>query len=455
MTVTRQLMVVSKIVPPICVGILLAMALRLYWFAYFWTDDFNNLFWVQQTNGRQLIAAIVNPTSTFFRPTGMALYWLLFRYRDLDPVSYHAVAWLLHATIVGLVYLLLRRLTHSHFAAGVGATLFAFQAILSDIYWGFGTIFEILAAFFFFLALLYHTGGKHSIAHRLVLVLLFVLAVNAKEMAITLPAVLLLTDLLQPGQGRWAVRKDVLIDSAITFGFCLAPALWSLTKNMAVMGTADPQGPYFMKFSLWTLAQGYWWYSRVLFAGRLAIPSMLATMLLFVLLLKASRRVMSFAAMYVVVTLLPVIFLVNHRFDFYWYIPFFGLALFAAVATTQVSAWMRRHTSYRTAIVSGIVLLPLFCVQHYLFQKRRAAPYRQEYELISQEHRRFVAALRALPSRALPKHLYFVTVPKHFDNEILLSAAQVALRRTDVDASPLAASRADTGLADPYWIIAP
>jgi hypothetical protein len=36
-------------------------------------------------------------------------------------------------------------------------------------------------------------------------------------------------------------------------------------------------------------------------------------------------RFLSFAALFVPITFLPVIFLTNHRYGFYWYLPSFGL----------------------------------------------------------------------------------------------------------------------------------
>src|SRR5437867_2750267 len=99
-----------------CIAALLGFTFRLYWFAYFWTDDFNNLYWVQRTSGPEMLAHIINPASHFFRPVGIAFYWSLLRCCDLDPVAYHSTAWLLHTINAGLVYCILQRLVRSGFA---------------------------------------------------------------------------------------------------------------------------------------------------------------------------------------------------------------------------------------------------------------------------------------------------------------------------------------------------
>ena len=43
------------IIPIACVVLLLVFTLRLYTFAYFWLDDFNNLYWVQTQSFSQMV----------------------------------------------------------------------------------------------------------------------------------------------------------------------------------------------------------------------------------------------------------------------------------------------------------------------------------------------------------------------------------------------------------------
>lgn len=106
--------------------IALIMAATFYsWrFSYFWLDDFNNLFLVQQQSLVHMLWYNVDPVADFFRPFGMLVY------------------------------------------------LFGFRANFTDIYWNFGTIFELLAFLLMFLALLIYTGRLKP--RQLVLVALFV-----------------------------------------------------------------------------------------------------------------------------------------------------------------------------------------------------------------------------------------------------------------------------------------
>src|SRR5882724_13511530 len=74
-----------QLVPVICIAVLLLNTFRLYKGAYFWLDDFHNLYWVQQNSFARMIGSLLNPVSAFFRPAGMMCYWLLLRFFDLNP----------------------------------------------------------------------------------------------------------------------------------------------------------------------------------------------------------------------------------------------------------------------------------------------------------------------------------------------------------------------------------
>jgi hypothetical protein len=45
------------------------------------------------------------------------------------------------------------------------------------------------------------------------------------------------------------------------------------------------------------------------------------------------------------ITFLPDVFLVNHRFAFYWYIPFFGISGFAVMLANHVADMIERRNA--------------------------------------------------------------------------------------------------------------
>src|SRR5436190_6362961 len=143
-----------RYVPGVCIALLLIFTFRLYTYAYFWLDDFNNLFWVQQQSFGEALGHLVSPSAQYFRPVGMLVYWIALRAFDRDPLPYHVVMWSLHAVNVALVYAVLKRFTESREGAYVGAMLYAYPAVFTDIFWSFGTIFELTGAALFFTGML-------------------------------------------------------------------------------------------------------------------------------------------------------------------------------------------------------------------------------------------------------------------------------------------------------------
>ena len=164
-------------VPFLAIAALLFFTFRLYSSAYFWLDDFNNLFWVQKLSAFELLKAVTNPASTYFRPTGMLFYWLELRLFGTNAIAYHVLAWLLHTVNTVLVYLVLRRIVQSHPGALVGTMLFACQAVFTDIYWNFGTIFELVSGLLFLVGILIWSSERRSWARVILATVVFVLAV--------------------------------------------------------------------------------------------------------------------------------------------------------------------------------------------------------------------------------------------------------------------------------------
>ena len=183
-----------RFIPLACIGLLLASTYRLFDSAYFGLDDFNNLYWSQQESVGQIIGHLVNPLSASFRPMGMLCYWVVGKLFDLDPLPYRIFAWSIHAANTALVYLILKRITKARSGAAAGAMLFSSQAAFADIYWSFGTIFELTCALLFFTGVLFWLNDRRSFVRIVIAAVLLLAALKAKEMAITLPVIWLMSD---------------------------------------------------------------------------------------------------------------------------------------------------------------------------------------------------------------------------------------------------------------------
>ena len=68
---------------------------------------------------------MVNPASDSHRPLGMLVYKIHFDLFHLEPLPYRITVFLLNALNVLLVYLVLRKMIGSGYAAGFGALFFS------------------------------------------------------------------------------------------------------------------------------------------------------------------------------------------------------------------------------------------------------------------------------------------------------------------------------------------
>ena len=415
-----------RLVFVVSIGILLFNTYRLYKGTYFWLDDFNNLYWVQQTSFPRMLGSVINPVSGYFRPTGMMCYWILWRFFDLNPAAYHGFAWCLHAANTVLVYILLKRFTGSRPGAAIGAMLFASQAVFADIYWDFGTIFELLAAFFSLLGIMLWTEQSRGWLRVIFASLALLLAMKAKEMALAMPIIWLTYDLLV----RQNMNRRMATHWLLPGGLAL---LYAVTR--AGMKGAVPAHPYYMDISVHTLLSSFGIYFNMLLGTNLrwqiwcvglALPMLVSVLL--------RNRLALFFQLYVLIAFLPVIFLINHRFAFYWYLPFFGVCGFAAILANSIAVRVETRNPRWLVGCGASVVFVLLCWATFLLHKDATRQKRSWARDQTNQYRAFVIGLRALPPPPRGETIFFDSHPSLFDEDLLRTATQVALGRTDIEA---------------------
>ncbi len=416
-----------RFVPFFCIAAVLLFTYRLYASSYFWLDDFTALSWAQQESALKMLGHIINPLSQYFRPTGMLFYWIMLRVFDLNAPAYHYVAWSIHAANTALVYVILKRITDSSAGAAVGAMLFASEAVFVDLYWSFGTIFELVCAFAMFTGILLWNTENRSWSRVVLCLVVFVFAVKAKEMAITLPAIWLGCDLLL--RSKPSVRAAFQIVIPASFG------LWYGFIKMMDMRGLPAAAAYYMDVKWLTLGRGYGAYFNQLFNTNLrwqfwAIG--FAALLLFFAIGKMRTAV--FFQMYTFVTFLPLVFLVNRHEAFYWYIPILGLCGLAALMVKALVEFIEPRFPARIAPPAAAAVFATLCWGTYVVQRNETDERRQWQQRIAAEYRSWIAHLRSLPQPQPNETLFFESYPSLFDSSVLHNAAQVAFRRTDIDA---------------------
>ena len=136
-----------------------------------------------------------------YRPVASLSYLLLYAIAELDPFYYHLASLLLHTLNAILVYCLVNFILQNRLKAVLSGCLFACHPVLSEAVNAIAFNDDLLATFFYLSALLLYIRLKaervrfNTGAYCLSL-LFYLLGLLSKEMAITLPAIILLYDLM-------------------------------------------------------------------------------------------------------------------------------------------------------------------------------------------------------------------------------------------------------------------
>src|SRR5262249_44874267 len=129
---------------------------------------------------------------------------------DLDPLPYRIVQTSILAVSIPLVYYLSRRLASSRSIAFLAVLALCYHPRLTGLVFVGAFIYDVLCGFFYFAALAYYTNIREKeVSLRplqlLGFLVLYVCALNCKEMAVTLPVIVLVYEFLKPH--RWADWK--------------------------------------------------------------------------------------------------------------------------------------------------------------------------------------------------------------------------------------------------------
>lgn len=142
-----------------------------------------------------------------YRPVATLSYFLIYSVAKLNPFYYHLFSLILHTLNTILVYCLANLILRNRLHALIAGLLFACHPAASEAVNCIDFNDDLLATLFFLLALISYiqTNTEHlrsSIRGILVTLLFYFLGLLSKEMAIALPVVILLYDLVFREFGR-------------------------------------------------------------------------------------------------------------------------------------------------------------------------------------------------------------------------------------------------------------
>lgn len=136
------------------------------------------------------------------RPAGALYYLPLYHFFSLNPQPYRVVQVAILAASIPIVYYLAWLLASSRSVAFLAVLAFCYHPHLANLVFIGSFIYDVLCGFFYFAALTYYIhirekGRELRPVQVAAFLTLYILALNSKEMAVTLPVILLIYEALR------------------------------------------------------------------------------------------------------------------------------------------------------------------------------------------------------------------------------------------------------------------
>jgi hypothetical protein len=327
---------------------------------HFAPDDMMNLSQYFRWPRWQIWIAQITPWRGYYRPLAGAFYMPLLYICGLNPRPYHAVLLFIGLAALYLVYLLARQLGANPIAAYLAPFLLAFHAGISNLYFDIAFVYDALCGFFYLAALCYYIRLRRPTFEQAAIFLaLFLCALNSKEMAATLPAILVAYDLLYRDKPLWPVILPAFaLDALFAYGKLFGPAALIQSEGY-VMAFTRQRLVNFQTEMLSDLSLAWhhieWPIALVVYAIGLGIA------------LWMRRRIIWFGFIFVLVTPLPIEFLEGRR-QATLFIPAVGVAVFASETVVHLAQLLglqlAREIGLRGMLARAVPLIALavaFC----------------------------------------------------------------------------------------------
>ena len=360
-------------VDAICIALLIAYFL---YFALparhggFREDEMMNLWTYWYAGPVQLLFALAKLSTRYFRPGGGLYYLPLYHFFGLNPLPYRIVQITIVALSIPIAYWLARLLASSRPVAFLGVLAFCYHPYVASVVFVGAFIYDVLCGLFYLAAFAYYLHirekGNYLRSSQVVLFLvLYVFALNSKEMAVTLPLIVLIYELLNtPRWGSWnAFLSWIWRDAApaLIGGAITAVYVYSKITNIGSTRGFEPYRPIYSWYNFVTSNSSF--VGELLYAPQAITP--IALLLLwaavFIYALFRRDRMLRLMAFWIVIVPLPIAFILPIRGGGCLYVLLFGWAMIFARASCDLIAFVanafvahgRRIGSYRERQATG------------------------------------------------------------------------------------------------------
>lgn len=329
------------------------------WTSYFSGDDLMNTYLAWQRPLSRFAVENIAFFSSGYRPLGNLVYRLLFAVAGFHPLPFRVAGFALLLLNLYLAYRTAAAITGKETAALT--VLFGCYNAGVDLYHDTGIIYDILCFTFYFAALGLYSAvrsrkrylGNAQLAWFLIL---YTCALDSKEMAVTLPAILVVYELFlgEPASGSLIRRW---LPSSLSALMTVPYVIGKLTGSSPLINNDS----YKLHLSPSTYFAGLTHYVDLLTAlhpGTLSVTMcVLAIILAAIIAISTRDRRLMFALSFALITPLPVVF-VALRAAYVMYIPLFGIALYLAVAIVKLrDAMLGSRMQFATFAICAAALI--------------------------------------------------------------------------------------------------
>ena len=318
-------------------------------------DEMMNLWTYWHLGTLQSVLGLAKLWTSYYRPGGALYYLPLYHFFGLNPLPYRIVQISILVLSIPIAYYLARLLASSRAVAFLAVVAFCYHPYVANLVFVGAFIYDVLCGFFYLAALTYYVhlrerDARLRPAQLFIFLLLYVLALDSKEMAVTLPVVILIYEFLRAP--HWADRKAFLQwCRCYTPPALLAGAVTAIYVYGKVYGTDSLTrlDPYHPRYSWHQFAVANAKFLNELFFGNNAInPKTFWILWVAVFVYAAFRRdrTLWLMAVWVVIIPLPIAFLLPLRGGGCLYLLLFGWAMICTKAVCDLIALISRAFAF-------------------------------------------------------------------------------------------------------------
>jgi hypothetical protein len=311
----------------------------------FGEDEMTNIYACWRPGTLKVLWANVCFWTTFYRPCGALYYLPLYHFFSLNPLPYRIVQISILAATIPLFFCLARLLSGSRTVAFLVALASCYHAQMAILVFGGSFIYDVLCGFFYFAALAYYVyirekGMALRPGQLAIFLALFICALNSKEMAVSLPVIVLIYEALKYpwlndwnefSWRNWSVAIPALVATLVT-----AIYIYGKLNGPRSLANLEAYRPVY-SWHRFTLTNAHF-INDLLYqsTSRIGRGILLAWPVVFVYAFWRRDRLLQLMAFWVVITPLPLAFILLRGAAMFYIVLFGWATIFARMLSDLI-----------------------------------------------------------------------------------------------------------------------